>query len=223
MSAELSIILATGVSAGALSSDGNMIQGANMDERVAITEECIRTAFFEQMQQIGFRNITVSGLAARAGINRTTFYLHYADKYELLERIEDELLSQLNGIISTAAGSIALSSSPRKEAHRAALRVFTFIQEHKCEFSALIGLKGDSGFDRKYGELIASIITSGKIPIRLDLPTDYLVAIISGAHINVVRTWILRNMQETPAELANLVSRILPAIIKELQRANLPA
>jgi AcrR family transcriptional regulator len=190
-----------------------------MDERIAITEECIRTAFLEQMRDIGFRDITVSSLTARAGINRTTFYLHYADKYELLERIEDELLAKLRDIIITVIDNTALLRSPRKEMHKAAVRVFTFIQDHKPEFSILMGPKGDPGFDDKYGDTITSIVFSDKMPFSMSfLPPDYLAAIISGAHVKVVHTWIKRDMQESPEQLAALVSRILPAIVKELMR-----
>ena len=41
----------------------------------------------------GFDAITVRGLTTCAGLNRGTFYLHYEDKYDPLQKMENEMLS----------------------------------------------------------------------------------------------------------------------------------
>lgn len=55
----------------------------------------IRSALAELIDEKGFNNISVTDLTQRADINRGTFYLHYVDKYDLLERIENEIIQEI--------------------------------------------------------------------------------------------------------------------------------
>ncbi len=54
------------------------------DPRVARTRRLIEEAFFAVMEEKGFERLSVQDVASRAGINRVTFYSHFADKYALL-------------------------------------------------------------------------------------------------------------------------------------------
>jgi AcrR family transcriptional regulator len=55
------------------------------DPRFARTELLLRTALMDEVAQHGFDSVKVDELCKAAGINRATFYLHYRDKFELLE------------------------------------------------------------------------------------------------------------------------------------------
>lgn len=63
-----------------------------VDRRIRITQEKIKNSFWDLMQSNTFQDISVSKLASTADINRTTFYTHYTDKYDLLLEIIHELL-----------------------------------------------------------------------------------------------------------------------------------
>ncbi len=45
----------------------------------------LKTALMDGVARKGFNSVTVDELCRAAGINRSTFYLHYRDKFELLE------------------------------------------------------------------------------------------------------------------------------------------
>ena len=59
------------------------------DARYQAAEQKIRDAFYALLQERGVQNTTVRMIVERAGINRSTFYLHYQDKYDLLHAIEE--------------------------------------------------------------------------------------------------------------------------------------
>ena len=61
------------------------------DKRVLKTKKAITTAFMELTLLKDMHKITVSDIAEIAVINRSTFYLHYADAKEVLDDIEREL------------------------------------------------------------------------------------------------------------------------------------
>lgn len=65
------------------------------DLRIARTQRLIKQAFYELIKERGFENITVKDITERAMISRNTFYLHYSDKFELLNRQCDELMRTL--------------------------------------------------------------------------------------------------------------------------------
>ena len=56
--------------------------------RVTMTKLLLKTALIELMQEKPFPQITIKELCERADLNRTTFYLHYADQTAVLREIE---------------------------------------------------------------------------------------------------------------------------------------
>lgn len=62
------------------------------DRRTRYTKAVIREAFFELLREKGFDRMSVTDLCRRADINRGTFYLHYVDKFALLDEVIDEAL-----------------------------------------------------------------------------------------------------------------------------------
>ena len=56
-----------------------------IDPRIKRTRSFIGDAFSQLLAEKGFQTVSVQDITEKAGINRTTFYLHFADKYALLD------------------------------------------------------------------------------------------------------------------------------------------
>lgn len=65
-----------------------------MDRRVRRTQEAIVTAFFNLLEERGFEELTVTEIAELADVNRVTFYQHFLDKYDLLEKVTSLSIQQ---------------------------------------------------------------------------------------------------------------------------------
>lgn len=63
-----------------------------MDLRVLKTKKNIRDAFLELRRKQSIDEIKVNALCEKAMINKTTFYNHYQDIYELAKELESEVL-----------------------------------------------------------------------------------------------------------------------------------
>ena len=66
------------------------------------------------METDGFDVMTATQIIQSAGVNRSTFYAHYADKYELLNKQVDQLIGKLTDAAyrhapMTQEGSIAFA------------------------------------------------------------------------------------------------------------------
>ncbi|MBO4949271.1 MAG: TetR/AcrR family transcriptional regulator [Peptococcaceae bacterium] len=60
----------------------------------------IRQAFLELLQEKPYEKITVTDIAQRADLNRSTFYAHYPDVQGLIEEIEEEIINRSMQLLS---------------------------------------------------------------------------------------------------------------------------
>ena len=65
------------------------------DARVRYTKMVIVQNFIKLLRQKPINKITVKEICDLAEINRATFYKHYLDVYDLLEKIESQFLAEL--------------------------------------------------------------------------------------------------------------------------------
>ncbi|WP_296113192.1 TetR/AcrR family transcriptional regulator [uncultured Limosilactobacillus sp.] len=63
------------------------------------TKAKIERSFLQLMEDKGFNQLTVKDITQLAQINRSTFYLNYADKYDLLAKIEAKLFQNIHQIL----------------------------------------------------------------------------------------------------------------------------
>ncbi|MCI1901826.1 MAG: TetR/AcrR family transcriptional regulator [Bifidobacteriaceae bacterium] len=57
------------------------------DPRVKRTQRLIEQSFWTLMKSQGFEKVSIATVTKKAGINRATFYAHYADKQSVLAHI----------------------------------------------------------------------------------------------------------------------------------------
>ena len=70
-----------------------------VDRRVRRTRKQLRECLVTLLKQKKVQDITVRELTELADLNRGTFYLHYKDVFDLLEKTESELLDDFNQLV----------------------------------------------------------------------------------------------------------------------------
>lgn len=70
-----------------------------MDVRIARTRRRLQGALFELAQERGIDQVSVSDIAERAGVNRTTFYQHYSDRETLLADAMDLITEEADVVL----------------------------------------------------------------------------------------------------------------------------
>ncbi|WP_054712415.1 TetR/AcrR family transcriptional regulator [Bacillus sp. JCM 19041] len=181
------------------------------DLRITRTREAIRTALAELIEEKGFELITVKNLTTRAQINRGTFYAHYQDKYDLLHTCQEEII---NGLAEVASPNIAhVMNHLDKDSQKIipyVTNVFQYLHKHKLFLKALLGPNGDLSFQSKLRSVMYNKIYGNENSILNEnhflVPSEYLIAYISSAHIGVIQQWLLENEQKTPAEMAKILT-----------------
>ena len=96
-----------------------------MDLRIKKTKRAIRSAFYELIKEKPLEKITVREIAERAEINKTTFYAHYEDIYELSSRLENKLIH----VILDSVPNVGLTAAHTEQLTRELFHAFVQNQE----------------------------------------------------------------------------------------------
>jgi AcrR family transcriptional regulator len=182
------------------------------DRRIIRTKRMIRDALTELMEKKGFEGITVRDLTEKADINRGTFYLHYRDKYDLLEQSENEILQELQEVIKEADLQDAVNANVRGEPLPFIVELFEYIKENGRFMKLILGPQGDPAFQVKLKEFMKKNFLQkiGAISKEEDMlvPMDYLLAYVTSAHLGVMQQWLADDMKQSPQEMALILAKM---------------
>lgn len=179
-----------------------MGRGPKIDRRVRRTKEAINRAFLELFTEKEFDKITINDIANRADVNRGTVYLHYADKYELLDKcIEDHLN---NMILSCSFTRLSQEKPDRADAIERLKSLFIYLDENFSFFSAMLANKKTSAFRERMLEIISSSIKKGigMEGTNQDMDEELIIQFMAAAFVGTVEKWILDHMPNSPEFMA---------------------
>ena len=187
------------------------------DERVIKTKKLIKTALSELIQEKGFDHVSITDLTQRANINRGTFYLHYQDKYDLLEKFENEVLDDINTNAENFIKSIKdidfLGEDFSNEIKPFINKVFTYRKENYTILKVILGPKSDMRFQNKIKKALNIKINKKGWDNYFDsqntfVSKNYFISYLVSAHIGVIRQWIDSGMNESAENMAEMISKM---------------
>ncbi|MDL2218953.1 TetR/AcrR family transcriptional regulator [Ruminococcaceae bacterium OttesenSCG-928-O06] len=114
------------------------------DQRVRLTKTLLQNAFLELLTEKPVQSVTVKELCQRAGVNRGTFYLHYKDVYDLLEKMEDALLRDLDELLQS--NPVIVYNTPEEAGAGFTNAIFGFFEKNREMCAILLGDNGDKKF-----------------------------------------------------------------------------
>lgn len=190
-----------------------MWETAGMDRRILRTREAIQDALIELIEEKGFEAISIKDIAIRANINRGTFYLHYHDKFDLLEQTEDEIIESMKKILMEYGWQNFEESAISEEPIPVIVTLFEYIKSRARVMHAILGLKANPGFQGRLKKAIESNlfnmgVFTQKSAGDLLVPGEYLISYVAAAHMGVVQAWLANGCRETPREIAVILGRM---------------
>ena len=182
-----------------------------MDRRVYKSKKAIMDALIQLMSEKDFETITINEIADEANVNRGTIYLHYTDKYDLLNQCIEDHLSKLfksclpNGDVSNFPSEAGL------------LRIFEYLEQHFSFYSVMLTNKGVPTFRNR----LLTMVQRG-LAIKMekmnesnangDINRDVTVQFLASAIIGTIEWWLVQSMpypaKNVVKELYMLIDRV---------------
>lgn len=163
--------------------------------KIIQTEIKIQKAFIKLVNLNGFDKLSVKDLVNEAQINRGTFYLHYLDKYDLIEKYENEVLLQIEDIFNKYPKASPTDIQNDKY-NNAFFQLFKYLYSQK-ELAVVLMKSPDSVIIRKAKLLILRIVHSGTM-FKDKVPTDFANEILSQGIIDFILYWLSQEKVKNP-------------------------
>lgn len=179
---------------------------SKVDRRILKTQEALKTAVIELMTEKSFDDITIQDLSDRANVSRGTVYLHYMDKYDLLDKLIETHIDELRERCRAAADLDFVTGSV----------VWTeYFEQNYAFFSTMLASKGAPFFRNRFLELIIDEFqdevdnTKGK---NEGLNKELVVHFVASSYVGVVEWWFTNERPVPHQVLAEQLGTLLERI-----------
>lgn len=181
----------------------------SFDARVRYTRMIIENSFLELLRKKPVSKITVTELCGMAQINRATFYKHYQDVPQLLEKLEEQLLER----IRTAFTDQSL------DFEKFLMEMLLQMKKEGERFMILGSDHGDPNLLSKTFLICyehAYPILSGNFPGMDESERKMLYQYVSHGSSGILTWWIQNGMQEPPEAVVDFILQASVIVTEEI-------
>lgn len=176
-------------------------QGRNPDQRVERTRERLGNAFVTLIHEKPIEDVTVQNVLDRAAVGRSTFYLHFRDKNDLL-------LSQLEKFLQIMSTQLLVY---KEESNRVVpvAEFFTHIGTQRKLYQILADAGRLNDFldlaRRYFARGIKQRLKDSKHTSKLSRPElDARASALAGGLLSLLRWWLENDAKESPQAMDDL-------------------
>lgn len=178
-----------------------------VDRRIQRTRQLLRDALMTLVVQRGeWDSIAIQDITDQANVSRTTFYLHFRDKEDLLFTSMQDMYDSL----VEAFEPVAVDKAADPETID-----FDHVAQYADFYRVMLGPKGSGAFVERVHNYLAGVIIRHVIdPLRPHMtappatPPEMIAHFLAGAEIGAIRWWLATGMQQTPLEMARALNEV---------------
>lgn len=173
-----------------------------LDPRVVRTRRLLINALTELIVvEEGYEPITIREIVQKAEVNRSTFYLHFCDKQDILTQMQGDLLNELKESLNypmytyeTAINNYNSSKKPIKS-H---VSMFEHVQKHSSLYKKILS-------EREFRERFTQGIKTEVLRFR---DSDLEATFMANGAVGVILYWLESGMKETIMEMSLWLTQI---------------
>ncbi|HHU29158.1 MAG TPA: TetR/AcrR family transcriptional regulator [Firmicutes bacterium] len=165
------------------------------------------------MEKKDISKITIKEICEKADINRSTFYAHYRDQYDLLRKIENKFLAAIQAY---------LENFDKKYTEDIVLiteKIFQYIRKNARICRLLLSERGDFTFQKKIMKLVYDLIISeitGNNKITKE-DAEYVYSFTVSGCVGFVQKWLDDGMKKSPRCMAETIVNLILGLINLLK------
>jgi AcrR family transcriptional regulator len=179
------------------------------DLRIIKTRKLIREAFIKLLDRKGLNGVTINNIAEMAMINRSTFYLHYTDKYDLFQQTMDEAIQNILQLVAPKAhiidGKLEYDSFVQNISS-----ILKMVENDALLYKIILNDKEKTGVSKKFEDALIEkldICFPGNILITRDL----FIEMITSLYMSAIRWWLNGDMKYSSNFIAEQLVQLLVA------------
>lgn len=179
------------------------------DPRIVRTRQLLKDAFIDLLQEMEIEKISVNKIAERATINRVTFYLHYRDIPDMLEKMADEMIEDIQQAVNRKPVHPDSTEDPDA---LAMVSLLEHIAEHAKFFKVVLASRRTPVFTERLLKMLSETVRQRLESERPSFVTtagvqkDIAIWYSSAALIGTIVSWLRNDMPYTPHFLAQQFS-----------------
>ena len=174
------------------------------DKRVVRTQRLLREALIALTLERGWDEVSVLDVCERSDVGRSTFYVHFADKEELLLSGYDALRGHLHQIRGEKKGELAFIDE-----------LVAHAKGNLPLFRAIVGKRSGAVVQRRFRDLVLELVSADLEEHQGPAPGRELVArYLSGAFVEMLLYWLDHPTQVKSEVIASEFSRLSKVTVR---------
>lgn len=190
------------------------------DRRTKKTRKTLSEALFSLMSEKSYESISVQQILDRADIGRSTFYMHFRDKNELL-------VGGLQGLEELLCGAQKSASANSEHSYEKvigfSLAMFEHAHDHKNIYRSLVGGQGWTIVRQHLEEILVKLMKKHARPLYKDvgdneIPFDLFIDFLGATFTSVITWWFHYKRPISPREINSLFrALVIPTLTDNLK------
>lgn len=176
-------------------------------KKTELTQHNIEEAFWTLYTRQGIDKVTVKDICNLAGYNRSTFYQYYTDVYDVLHKIEDRLLEEIDEFVLQF-----MKEAGNLNASLAIQAVFGLFERLNQYVAVLFGSHGDAEFTGRVAENLKPLWIKYFLPKNNYSPeeVDLLLEFCISGLLSMYQKWFNDHNSVSVERIIQLSFLILP-------------
>lgn len=169
-----------------------------MNQRERLTKLLLKQSLIRLLKEKNISHISVKELCTAAGINRSTFYLHYANAYDLLENVEQEIINNTSAYLDKIeTGNSGITYI---------LAFLEYIKKDEELFTVMLLTSNENVLFPK--RLLNEVLKNIDSQLQLNVPERlkrYTYSYLVNGSLAIIQEWIQEGFILSSHELAELI------------------
>ncbi len=190
-----------------------------IDRRVRRTRHALQKALISLILDKGYDAVTIEEITDRADLGRTTFYLHFSDKEELLmhaiDTICETFIRQHESLLSLDEASQEALSQTQMDLDESILyHIFTHARDNADLYRVMLRGEGGAKASRRFARVIQEETIKRLEIVRgltLKVPLEIFAVFFSGTLIELVTWWLEEEQPFTIEEMVQYYQQLFNA------------
>lgn len=172
------------------------------NQRRTLTKRLLKESLIKLLKEKDIQKISITELCQDAGINRTTFYSHYGNQYDVLKDMVDTMIQDVQTIINR------YQTNDKRHLLEVMEAVCDYLKDNLEVSKAVLG---NNGMESEYASALFQIpaachLASVHLPEQYDeADRELLLIFFSKGGYSLIRQWLVYDIPKSSKEIARLI------------------